>query len=171
MASSPGRAVLGVLCSPPACVSLPRIPARPEKAEAAAAAPEGQKTGEWICKVCGLGKCAPWTGTWPPRRVRGEGHTGEERAAGVPETGTSTFRTEETKQTWAGQELPSRTRALLGSGHHLVSRLRSPGQGRAGASVNKSCMPPEGALQLTGWFQMPSTCPGLLTSSSSPPLH
>lgn len=42
-------------CAPlPACVSLPRIPARPEKAEEEAAT--RQKTGEWICKVCGLGK-------------------------------------------------------------------------------------------------------------------
>ena len=44
---------------------------------------------------------------------------------------------------------PSQTRALLDS-DHPVSQLRSLGWGRAGVFVNKSCMPPEGALQLTG---------------------
>lgn len=119
----------GCCAALPACVSLlPNLRRQKEKLRP----PRGRRRGSASARCRGQGKCVPWTGTRPPRRVRREGHAGKEGAAGVLETRDAAFSGPRTpSKPWAGHELPITDESASGQRPPRLT-AEEPGVGQGG---------------------------------------
>lgn len=111
--------------------------------------PRGRRLGSGSALCGGQGKCVPGQGPSHPGVCAGDTQARRERLVSW-KPGTPRFQ-DQGHQVNHGKvrSSPSRRSALLDS-NRPVSQQWSLGCGRAEVSVNRSCTPPEGALQRTG---------------------